>query len=1082
MNKTNVKRINLSRYSLILLSALPALMPWCWSDMAEAQSEERPASEVRSPKKAVQHKKVYASKGHTQPQGAAQSAAAAVSSGAEVPSSVVRKVQQDTVLSGRKETVTVTGSRLQKGRLTDNMASMTLGEDQIRHRGYTNIGMALMTENPNYSTPANSPVGAAGGAFGAGQTYGDLLGLGAQRTLTLVNGRRFVSSSTASQFSAVQGSPVDLANIPTLLIKKVDVVVGSGGPVYGSDAIAGVQNFILDDDYKGVNLTGQTGFSQKGDGIDYRLAGKAGTHFDHERGTVVFDVEYNQTFGMTNADRARWAGTSDKKLQYTRNQAGNGYDLSRGSREYLPFTQTGVPGMLGNYGDYPNYQGVATGSSITSQAGQPLIFSQDGRSLVPLRPGTPTGDGFTAVGKKGEMNGFPIGNYGNLLNDQQRLNLTTLGHYDFTRHLRFTYEAWYVHSSVANTASQPYYNTQMFDDVFDGPGQPNGAMELSTDNPFLTSEVREILRQNLANAGLPTDKFYLSRASTDYYKGKYTTTTDLFRFVGGLQGDFNAGHRHFDWKGSFEYGQYRSRTKQTELLLQNYLNALNAQVDGAGNIVCAPDYTNAAYPAFSQTCAPLNPFGYDQASGAARDYIQTSATARSVNQQWDLNADVRSTVMKLPAGDWTYDFGYEHRFEETSFNPGGYYRGQEMADGTYQSYGAKVAMQNVQGSYHTNEVFAETLIPLVSPLMHVRGVYSLTATGSARYVNNSMTGGFWAYSGGGSYAPVRDIVFHGNYTTSFRAPSVSELFQPMGTIYSKGTDPCDVTAINSGPNPVQRRMNCTKAGVPKDFQSNFNKFSVRGQSGGNKNLKNEEASQFTVGTSVQPRWVRGLSIGVDVYDVRVKKQIESLSLEQILAACYDSASYPDNKYCNSFSRNSDFQIKNGFTAGNYNIGTQHTRAMQVHATYYLPLSKLGLSENAGAMQTTVNYAHNIRHTGQILTTRYQYLGDSSDLRDNFTASFNYMRGPLFAQWQMQYYGKAKYKLQVPGGLYPHNTMKQYFTFNFTTGYTFARHYNVNFVMNNVFNARPQYPYQGDTSRYWNAILGRNFQVQAGVEF
>ncbi|WP_039906670.1 TonB-dependent receptor plug domain-containing protein, partial [Acetobacter tropicalis] len=103
-------------------------------------------------------------------------------------------------------------------------------------RGYTNIGLALMRENPNYAVPDNSPIGAQQGKFGAGQTYADLLGLGSQRTLTLVNGRRFVSSATSSIFGVTAGSPVDVGNIPTLLIKKVETVVGSGGPVYGSDA------------------------------------------------------------------------------------------------------------------------------------------------------------------------------------------------------------------------------------------------------------------------------------------------------------------------------------------------------------------------------------------------------------------------------------------------------------------------------------------------------------------------------------------------------------------------------------------------------------------------------------------------------------------------------------------------------------------------------------------------------------------------------------------------------------------------------------------------------------------------------
>ncbi|MGV4877473.1 TonB-dependent receptor domain-containing protein [Acetobacter indonesiensis] len=980
------------------------------------------------------------------------------------------------------EHVTVTGSRLLQNRLTNTMATMELGADQIQKRGYTNIGLALMRENPNYAVPDNSPIGAQQGNFGAGQTYGNLLNLGSQRTLTLVNGRRFVSSATASIFGVTAGSPVDLSNIPSLLIKKVDVVTGSGGPVYGSDAIAGVQNFILDDDYKGVKFDGQTGFSQRQDAINYRLAGKVGRHFDHDRGTIVFDAEYNQVFGMTNEDRADWVGAGDNRLQYVRNASGRGYELARGGRYYLPFSTAGVPSMSGALGDYPNYKGQDIGTAITNSAGQPLVFSQDGKSLVPLSYGHLTGDGITAVGKKGSSTGFPISNYNNLITNQQRLNLTTLGHYDLTDHLRLSYEGWYVRSSASNMAAQPYYNTQMFNDAMTDVANSNGALELSTDNPFLTSAERATIKNNLAAAGLPTDKFYMARANTDYYTGKYTTDTNLFRFVGGLQGDFHFGHRKFDWKGSAEYGQFRSTTTQRVLLTQNYINALNTTTNSSGNVVCNPGYTSASYPSLSSTCSPLNPFGANQYSEAASRYIQTDARAKSINQQWDFNADVRSTVVKLPAGDWTYDFGYEHRYEGVNFNPGNYYRGEAMSDGTYQSYGGIAATTNVRGAYHTNEVYAETMIPLVSPKMNIPGVYALTATGSGRYVNNSANGGFWSYSGGGSYAPVRDVVFHGNYTTSFRAPAITELYSPKATVFNNGTDPCDVTSINSGPNPAVRRMNCERAGIPANFQSNYNKFSVKGLNGGNTHLKNEEATQFTGGASFQPRWVRGLTLAADFYDIRVKNEITSLGMDDILAACYDSSSYPANQYCSSFSRASNGQLNEGYETGYYNAGTAHYRGLQAHLGYFLPLSNVGLSENAGAVETSVNYSHGFIHNHTVLTSLYEDLGTSSDLRDNFTANFNYMRGPLFVQWQMMYYGKAKYQLQVADGLYPNNTMKQYFMFNTTIGYTFAKHYNVSFVMNNVFDAKPQFPYQGSTNRYWDAIIGRNFQVQAGVEF
>lgn len=166
--------------------------------------------------------------------------------------------------AGSGQDVVVTGSRIARPEFETLQPTQVVGAAQIENRGYTNVGQVL-SEIPAFGPPGNSGVGAQS-SFGPAQTFVDFFGLGTQRTLVLVNGRRFVSSNTASIFGPVSaGTQVDLNNIPTTLVERVETVAIGGAPIYGSDAIAGTVNIILKRNYEGLQLEGQAGVSQLGD-------------------------------------------------------------------------------------------------------------------------------------------------------------------------------------------------------------------------------------------------------------------------------------------------------------------------------------------------------------------------------------------------------------------------------------------------------------------------------------------------------------------------------------------------------------------------------------------------------------------------------------------------------------------------------------------------------------------------------------------------------------------------------------------------------------------------------------------------
>ncbi len=990
-------------------------------------------------------------------------------------------LQQGTEASNAAEVVTVTGTRLSQTRLTNVMAGTTLSADQIKKRGYTDIGIALMRENPAFGVGDNTPIGAQG-SFGAGQSFTSLLNLGSDRTLTLVDGMRMVGGSTASLYGAGSGAQVDISAIPTSILKGVETKLGGAGAAYGADAVAGVVNYQLDAHFTGVDFNAQGNWSQKLDAPGEKITFKVGHDFDHGKGGMVFDVEYRNNGGMVDNDRPYLTGRN--ATTYVRQPIGGTgkytYNLAQGARNVIA-SVTGVPQLTA--GDPPIYGGQIL-SGISNAAGQPLMFSGNGQSLVPMTWNYATKSPTTVVGG----NGTALQDYSQLYTPTNKLNLTLLGHYDITDHIHATWQGWYARGTASSTVGQGTWNTPLFasDPLtlsnYHNNAEVNGAYALSTNNPYLSSSARSTIVNALSAAGLPTDTFYMSRLNQDLDAGMYQTTMQMYRFQGGLNGDFDAVGRHFNWKVRGEYSRYLNDTWQPSIVTQNLVNALNATTDASGNIVCAPGYTSAPIKTRSSTCAPFNPFGTGQSTPAARNYILADAHQKNANAQRDIQAEISSTVMRLPAGDIRWDIGYEHRREGYRFNPGAFSRGWEQSDGSYLQYGNSTSLPPTGGSYHTHEVFGELEVPLVSPSMHVPGIYNLSASANGRYINNSMTGGYWTYMFGGAWWPTQDFGLSGNYSRSVRNPSVTELFAPKSTDYEDGIDPCSSAGVDAGPNPAVRAANCAKAGIKQPFESNFNNFTVQGTAGGNNKLKNEVSTSYTGNLEFHPHFIRGLDFMGSFVDVKINNAITYLGAQDIMDGCYDSTSYgPSNTYCAAFTRGADGQLQN-YQAGYYNIANYETQALQAHLEYNSPLSRFGLPSSSGEVGLTGTYVHYLKSQQSYLGNTYLLSGTTAAPNDNFTLNANYIRGPFSLQWQTLWYGPSHYAVQVPATQYFANKRPSFAMFNLTLGYDITKNFSANFMVNNITNALPKYPGTVSLNRYYDAIIGRSFQMNLGVHF
>ncbi len=732
--------------------------------------------------------------------------------------------------------VVVTGSRIARPEFDNLEPTTSVDSKTFDQRGYLDVGQAL-NELPAFGVAPSSAANQQQG-FGVAQSFVDLYGLGSQRTLTLVNGRRFVSESTASlqnsnNNTAVggnggNGTQVDLNVIPTKLIDHVEVVSVGGAPIYGADAIAGVVNIILKKDYQGLDVDAQVGASGQADAYNYRTRVLGGQNLFDGRANITAVAEFTKTDGLLGTARPVFAA-----------DLGFLAPVTKGPFKAVLTPANSVPSV--SFGGVPTVDDLflAPGAGLTgaligvnNAAGQTQAFGSNGQ-LQNYNVGTVTGNPIFTSGGDGER----LSQVSNLLSPTERTNIDTNLHFQINDRLNAFGEGYFSESHARNLVSQSY-NTTLFSNTspYGIAGTPQGSFVININNPFLSAADRSTIQTALNNyaATLPfggapiypgvsvgqplfpgyvgpgqpvaypawnTSQFYVNRANVDLDNGAATDTQIVVRGVAGLNGDFSWGDRKFNWEVSVSYGT-SDNTQDTPLyVFQNLANALNATRNAAGQIVCAGTPVNGPTSTASSTCAPLNIFGQGSPSQAALQYITHLATVDSFNTQRDTNAFIGGDILKVPAGEWKFSAGYENRREAAQFSPDSFYT-QDL--GQNQVLG-------IEGSYVTNEGYVETLFPIFSPAQGIPGLDRLELEGAARRVNNSIAGDATTYTYAVRWSPVEDVGFRANKTKSIRAPSITELFLPPATVGSFANDPCDQNYVGQGAVPATRLKNCQAA-------------------------------------------------------------------------------------------------------------------------------------------------------------------------------------------------------------------------------------------------------------------------------
>lgn len=846
------------------------------------------------------------------------------------------------------EEVVVTGSRIIRRDIDAPSPVTVIGALDIRNSGETDVSK-LLREIPslNGSLTASGSVNTGFSSDlndDAGVGRLNLRNLGTNRTLVLVNGRRHVS--------AIQGSAdVDVSTIPIALIERVETTTGGGSSIYGADAVSGVINFVLKDDFEGLDYRSQYSVSDEGDGDNIYAAITGGVNFDDDRGNAVLSVEYTRQSRVNRRDRDDAFGAGFFNL--IANSPALASALGRNPNADNVF----VPDFRINFSSSAGILAVREAGSFGSVFGG-LIDGDNDFGVIGGVPALQIFEGgvFRAFDRGIESNPFEAsgGDGIQAANPNaaivpfiDRININGLFRYELTEGIEMYSEIKYVQSRSV-----------------DGDGIPfNDDIPIARDNAFIPDALEAQLVAIEAQGITP--QITMSRDILDSEViGGSDTDRNTLRLVGGLRGEFDNGWR---WDVSYNFGRTEIDTVNINSRVEDrFFAGVDAVVDpSTGNIVCRSDLDPDALPPGSPfpsnrpgfltfdpgdgQCIPINLFGTDSitAESGAFAFIDTLESSTIEQRQFLATlAGDSSEMFELPAGPVDFAVGFEYRDEKSSFIPPELERSGLLWNTVGEGRGI------VNGEYDVKEIFGEVSIPVLEDVAFAE---SLRIDASFRYTDHSTAGSIETYGTAINWQIDPNIRIRGAYNRAVRAPNIFELFSPAQPAFIGVTaDPCAPQNIDAGTS--NRAANCAQFVDPGFDPANFLSARVAGSTGGNEGLAPEKADTYTLGVVLTPEFAPGLTITADYYNIEINDAIGSLSGAQIAELCVDLPTI-DNPFCAAITRDpNNGNAISDFESGNVNLGGFSTEGIDIQANYTFDLAD-ALDGDYGTLSQTVNATH-----------------------------------------------------------------------------------------------------------------------------
>ena len=799
--------------------------------------------------------------------------------------------------------IVVTGSRLASPNLESPSPVTVVSAEEIKNTGTTRVE-DLVNSLPQVF--AGQGANYSNGSTGTATL--NLRGLGSQRTLVLINGRRVVPGDPSS-------SSADINIIPGAMVKRIDVLTGGASAVYGADAVSGVVNFIMDTNFEGFKIDGQYSFYDHNNRADHFITDPLKAR------------NYPYPTGHTTG-----GGTVDTTLAF-----GAAFDDGRGHvTAYAGYRK--VNAILQSERDY---------SSCALTARSAAASAANGGSL------------FTCGGSATSANGTFFTNLATVQVGPNRTFIPGSTPFNFAPYNYFQrpderYTAGAFADYEISESLHPYLEMMFMDDRTVAQIAPSGdfgnTTSINCDNPLLSAQQLAIVCQpaNLLNAGGTTGgvpQVFIDTASGNpYFRGflqplrrnvegggrRDDRQHTSYRGVIGMKGDLGSV---WNYDASYQYG----RTILAETYFNDFsVSRITKAIDVVRNPATGAPVCRSVLDGTDPKCVPWDIFALNSVSPAALTYLQTPGFQRGLNTEQVANValigDLGGYGIKSPGAKDGVGLvlGAEYRKESLSLAVDSAFSGGDLA-------GQGGATLPVSGTFNVKEFFAEIRIPLIQDSFF----HDLTFTGGYRRSSYNVGAKKFStdtYKLQGEFSPIEDIRFRGGYNRAVRAPTLQDFFSTQSVSLDGSTDPCAgrvLTAADAG---------CLAQGLTVGQNVVANPAGqYNGLTGGNPNLLPEIADTYTAGVVLTPRFLPGFSFSADYFNIKIKGAIQGIGADRILQLCGTTTANPF--YCGLVHRDAQgslWRSPNGYVIDlSQNIGNLSTKGIDFNAAYSHAIGNAG---------------------------------------------------------------------------------------------------------------------------------------------
>lgn len=923
------------------------------------------------------------------------------------------------------EPILVTGSRIARPELESPMPVSVINMDAARNIGRNTAYDALLLDpavSPgNGLRTVSDPVNNSGADHGIATI--SLRNMGTNRSLTLIDGMRRVSSSSA-------GSAVDLNMIPPAMIDRIEVVTGGAAAIYGADAVTGAVNVITKDSIDGLHVFATQGISQRGDGDRTVVSLSTGGKFADDRGSFAIGGSYSRTGAVYSGDRS----FSSERILFQANPANTGpNDGIPNSALIHDFRQIFV-------GYQPSFYWQADDTNYIVDVANNVVRKPIGGTQI-----------------SGGNYGFWSGGEGGQLEDRRMLQsqleaFSVIGkiRYDLTDAI--TYEARFDYGQS---------NSFLGGSVFRQDSRANtvnnyGGDVAFLDNPFLPSALRDFM----VDKGLT--RLNINRAYGNFPAIQVLHDYESFTIFQGLSGDI---FDRLNWQAFFQYGRTTDNVRYTDIpLASNYAAARDVIADP---VTGAPVCRNAA--ARAAGCTPFSIFGNDPLTQAQQDYILTDRTGRRVNTQKIYGANIAGDLFALPYGDLSVALGVEHRVEtlDTIDDP-------RAATGEVAYFGLMGPTPGITAERKVSEVFGEVVVPVLRDVAFAR---RLEVEGAFRYSDYSGYGESSTWKLGATWEPFAGFALRGVRSRSVRAPNFGELFRPqVASPSGSPADTCMGTAYNLTPT---RAANCRALGIMEPLP--YEQLGPTVLSGGNPNLRPETSNSLTLGAIIRPGFLPGFDATVDFWDIKINDVIASFSAANVYRLCTDLPTI-DNVFCQSITRDPETQLATRLETFLVNAQEMKARGIDAGVSYRRNIGGgvLGLS-----LKGTYLLDYMLHTTPGLEAGDVQYDGAYGNPRFRSTLLTSYNIGRLDFALGTRFISATQYAVgqTITDESYSNNDIPPMLYNDFSVGFTVNDKIRLTAGVENVFDTSPPlFPYVNYGGGGMYDTMGRYFFTSAAIKF